>query len=131
MLASRATQEMISAILLSRFACSFCSSLIRTISNVLTISQAATKFDVPATLSIARGLESITAYVSNCFLVDDDRSPPESRWFKSSHSASEKERAVVMCEFSTYNVMWTNQSNSSRLAYVVLYSWACHASSPV
>ena len=29
------------------------------------------------------------------------------------------------------NIMWTNQSNSSRLAYVVLCSWACHAPSPV
>ena len=28
------------------------------------------------------------------------------------------------------NEMWTNQSNGSRLAYVVLCSWACHAPFP-
>ena len=98
-----AMQEMMSESRLSRFACSFCSSLIRTRRSVCTAAQAGAKFDVPPTLSLARGLVNMTAKRSNSLFVHAERSPPVKRLSRSVQSFWVKVSGAVMV-FSTPNV---------------------------
>ena len=93
-----AMQEMMSANLLSRFACSFCSSLMRTISSVLTVSHICGNPAAPKCVK-AFGRDSMTANRSRSCLGRVDMSPPPNRWFSSRYSASVNDGDATMLVF--------------------------------